>query len=108
MVSALMCKAPAWHAHVLTLSGFAVDNAVHFIPVAAQELIGAMPANGPAIHELERTKQIPVLRQQVLYQCLSFLFALLKSHCGPPCLFINEGAKRGRNGSAAIYGTRSW
>ena len=100
MISASMRKTPTWHPHVLTLSGFAVYHAVYFVPVAAQEFVGALSANGSAVHELERTKQIPALRQQILHQCLSFLFALLKSHCGPPCLFINEGGKGSKAGSA--------
>ena len=98
MVSALMCKAPARHPHVLTLSGFAIDHAIHFVPVAAQEFVGAFSANGSAVHELERAKHIPVLRQQILHQCLSFPFALFKCHCGSPHVFINETRKLCRNG----------
>jgi hypothetical protein len=37
---------------------------------------------------------------QMLHQCLSFLFALFKCHCGSPHVFINEAEKGGRNGSA--------
>jgi hypothetical protein len=36
----------------------------------------------------------------MLHQCLSFLFALFKCHCGSPHVFINEAEKGGRNGSA--------
>ena len=102
MIRALMCKAPARNAHVLTLSRFAKECMVYLVPVTAKEFLGAFSANGPAVHELERSKHILVLRQQVLYQCLSFLFALLICHCGSPCLFINEHAKQGRNGSVKI------
>ena len=63
MVSALMREAPARHSHVLTLSGFAIDHAVHFVPVAAQEFVGAVPANGSAVRKLERAEHIPVLCQ---------------------------------------------
>jgi len=35
MISAFMGKAPAWYPQVLTLSRFAVDNAVNVVPIAA-------------------------------------------------------------------------
>ncbi|MCW1952324.1 MAG: hypothetical protein KIH44_013270, partial [Octadecabacter sp.] len=43
---------------------------------------------------------IPVLCQQMLHQSSSFLFALFKSHCGSPHVFINEATKGGKTGSA--------
>jgi hypothetical protein len=61
--------------------------------------MGCLPANGPAIHELERAESVPVLGQQMLAECLSFLSALLKFHCGSPHVFINEAIKGSETGS---------
>jgi hypothetical protein len=98
VVSAFMGEAPSWHPHILTLSSFAKEHSVQLVPIATQKLMGCLPADGPAIQKLERAEHIPVLGQKVLAECLSFLFALFKSHCGPPHVFINETRKLCRNG----------
>ena len=93
-----MGKAPALYTHVLALSRFAKHHAVNLVPVAAQQFVGSLTSNSPAVHKLERAKHVPVLCQKMLHQSLSFLFALLKSHCGSPHVFINETRKPGRKG----------
>ena len=75
-----MGKAPARHAHVLTLSSFAKEHTINPVPVAAQEFISAATSNGSAIHKLECAKHIPVMCHQVINQSLSFLFALFICH----------------------------
>ena len=61
-------------------------------------VVAQSTSNGSAVHKLERAKHIPVLCHQMLYQCLPFLFALFKCHCGSPHVFINETRKLCRNG----------
>ena len=79
-ITTFVCKAPARHAHVLTLSSFAKHQTVYLVPVVAQKLVGAVATNSSATHKLERAKHIPVLCQQVINQSLSLLSALFICH----------------------------
>jgi hypothetical protein len=48
------------------------ESRAYAVPIAAQQEMRGLSTNGSAIHKFERAEHIPVLRQQMLHQCILF------------------------------------